>query len=253
MAVKIQKMRNGWNQWAQKSENHLFAVGRPLNNDELERLIKDITKKLMLTKDHKLLDVGCGSGVFLSRLKNSAKSVYGVDFSEKMIEIAKDIVNDGEFLVSQTKNLPFENNLFDRIICYSVFHYFPDYNYAVKTIEELIRVCKPGGNIFIGDIPSKKHYKNINTPIKKMEGYVKIILKRLVAKIKGKSIKKSLYEYHYIHKSKNWLFYEIDSLCKFVKSRGDPAKVLKQHINRQWNTITYTYRFDILIEKKIRK
>lgn len=244
-------MRNGWNEWAQKFNNPLSAVGRPLRKNELEGVVEDIAIKLDLTKDDRLLDVGCGSGAFLSLLINKVKSVSGVDISNKMIEFARVTVKGGKFFVSQTDNLPFEDNSFDKIICYSVFHYFPDENYAMRTINELLRVCKPGGSIIIGDIPSKKHFEEILTPMKKFLRIIKIRLKQLIRKIKGESVKKGIHEVYYIHKPKNWMFYNLDFLYKSIESQGYPSKVLKQNNNRQWNTITNNYRFDILIEKII--
>ena len=251
MRKKITKMQNGWNEWAQNSENPLAAVGRPLNNKELEVIILDISRKLCLVKSNRLLDVGCGSGVLLAGLKSSVMSVSGVDISPRMIEIAKDFVKGGYFSVSNADNLAFNDNLFDKIICYSVFHYFPDEKFAMKTIDEFLRVCKPGGKILIGDIPSKKHYDEIFTHVKKIKSFIKSRLKHLIRIFFGKPIKKGIHECYYIHKPKNWILYKLDNLCKYIESYGYSAKVLRQCDNQQWNTITYNYRFDILIEKTI--
>jgi hypothetical protein len=38
---------------------------------------------------------------------------------------------------------------------YSVFHYFPTYEYAIQALRELVRVCQKNGRIWIGDIPDK--------------------------------------------------------------------------------------------------
>ena len=192
--------------------------------------------------------MGCGSGLFLSFLKDYSREVSGVDFSEKMIEIANDLIPDGNFFVSPANNLPFENIKFDKIIAYSVFHYFKNFKYTLKVLNELIRVCKPGGNILIGDIPSLKHYKKLNPLKKRIKGLIKIGIKNIQF-LRQKKNTKGIHERFYIHKPANWQFYNLETLCKIIQSKSCSAKILKQEDNIQWNMKTNNYRFDILIEK----
>ena len=63
----------------------------------------------------KILDLGCGSGRFYKVLKEKEISYFGIDFSEKLIEIAKQKYPKGRFQVADILNLPFPNNYFDKI------------------------------------------------------------------------------------------------------------------------------------------
>jgi len=49
-----------------------------------------------------------------------------------------------EVKVADIYNLPYEDNEFDKVFCFEVFDFIPDYNKAMK---ELVRVCK--GEIII--------------------------------------------------------------------------------------------------------
>jgi ubiquinone/menaquinone biosynthesis C-methylase UbiE len=249
---KTTKMQSGWNNWAQNSENLFHAVGRPYDDYEINNLIEDIKNKLNFNSDDVVLDVGCGSGIVLSVIKKFVREVTGIDFSEQMILLAKENNRNINFYVYQSDNMPFEDNYFNKIICYSVFHYFQDIDYAYKTIDEFLRVCKPGGKILLGDIPSKIHFKK-KIPIYK-RFIVNIIhgLKSSLRSINKKTQDKGIHEIYYIHKPTNWLFYNLDSLCKYVTSKSHLATILPQKENRQWNTITNDYRFDILIEKTLK-
>ncbi len=117
--MKIQKkvnlMQKGWNNWAQTSDNSFAAVGRPLNDYEITNLIEDIRNKLTLNHEDILLDVGCGSGIFISGLNKFVKKAIGVDFSDQMILLAKENTQNIEFCVSQSDSLPFADNSFNKI------------------------------------------------------------------------------------------------------------------------------------------
>jgi hypothetical protein len=39
---------------------------------------------------------------------------------------------------------------------FQLFHYFPSLEYAKETLVEFIRLCKPGGHMFVGDVPDER-------------------------------------------------------------------------------------------------
>jgi ubiquinone/menaquinone biosynthesis C-methylase UbiE len=101
-----------------------------------------------------VLDVGCGVGATPSYLaKTLGCRVVGVDLLEKMIEQSRqraksDGVQDRtEFRVSDARELPFEEDLFDAVISESVYIFFDDQD-KTQAIREYVRVTKPGG--FVG-------------------------------------------------------------------------------------------------------
>jgi ubiquinone/menaquinone biosynthesis C-methylase UbiE len=51
-----------------------------------------------------------------------------------------------------TAALAFGNETFDKVICNSVVQYLPNLGYLEQYFAEMIRVCKQGGFIFIGDL-----------------------------------------------------------------------------------------------------
>ena len=59
------------------------------------------------------LDVACGTG-FLTRHVRGA--IVGVDQSERMLEIARERVPDGEFVSADALELPFADGSFDRVL-----------------------------------------------------------------------------------------------------------------------------------------
>ena len=58
-------------------------------------------------------------------------------------------------LVGEATDLPFKDNSFDKVICYGVYLYFDDKDYAKRATKELLRVAKKG--ILIGELPIRSH------------------------------------------------------------------------------------------------
>lgn len=99
-------------------------------------------------KGKKVLDLGCGSGIYAKILKRRGAIVSGVDISPKMIEIAKQYVKGVEFKVGSVYKLPYKPETFDVVLASLVVHYFPNLDKAFKEIK---RVLKKNG-IFIFSI-----------------------------------------------------------------------------------------------------
>lgn len=54
-----------------------------------------------------------------------------------------------DFRVGDVDNLPFKASQFDHIICSAVLHFAKDKNHFKAMMEEMIRVLKPNGTLFI--------------------------------------------------------------------------------------------------------
>src|SRR3989338_2071474 len=93
-----------------------------------------------------LLDAGCGTGKIAKKLADKRFHVYGIDFSQDIISLAKQYAPQVNFQTSSLYKLPFPSNMFDIIICLGLFQTVGDINQALK---EISRVLKPGGTIII--------------------------------------------------------------------------------------------------------
>lgn len=100
-------------------------------------------------KEGKILDLGSGSGRNLQRIKNG--KMYLVDFSDKMIKLAKEKAKkekiDAEFFISDLTDLPFKDNFFDSAICISSLHCIKGEENREKAVKELYRVLKKNAEV----------------------------------------------------------------------------------------------------------
>jgi ubiquinone/menaquinone biosynthesis C-methylase UbiE len=122
---------------------------RPATCEQLSYLVRREYVLAMLAEGApnpgRVLDVGCGPGVYTNALVDRHWQVWGTDLSSRMLVVAKESVRNrggAEFAVGQTTSLPFPDASFDAIICIGVMAYVED---DEKTVAELARVLKPGG------------------------------------------------------------------------------------------------------------
>ncbi|MCK5615672.1 class I SAM-dependent methyltransferase [Candidatus Pacearchaeota archaeon] len=92
-------------------------------------------------KGKKILDFGCGTGIYSKLLTKKGAKVKGFDISPAMIEIAKEENPKLDLKVGSGYDIPF-NEKFDVVLASLVFHYFKDWDKVFKGIS---KVLKKGG------------------------------------------------------------------------------------------------------------
>lgn len=111
--------------------------------------VEGTNKFVSLLKTKSLvLDVGCGAGIKSRYLLNKGLKVVGIDFSAKMIEIAKREVPAATFYVMDIKNLGGLSEIFDGILAQAVLLHIPKVEVAA-VIGGLKAKLKDGGYLYI--------------------------------------------------------------------------------------------------------
>lgn len=95
-----------------------------------------------------VLDVGCGGGMKSHYLIKRGLRVVGVDFSEKMIAIAKREVSEGEFHVLDLRMVGSLGRTFDGIFMQAVLLHIPR-NEALSVLSTLVQSLVAGGHMYI--------------------------------------------------------------------------------------------------------
>jgi ubiquinone/menaquinone biosynthesis C-methylase UbiE len=104
--------------------------------------------KKSLNPEWKILDAGCGTGLFSRHMPPGA---CGIDINCRHIAKAKIYAPQINFQVADLESLPYPDNYFNCIICTEVIEHFPK---PEKMLAELKRVLSPTGSLY-GTVPSQ--------------------------------------------------------------------------------------------------
>ncbi|MFJ8526742.1 class I SAM-dependent methyltransferase [Bacillus sp. NPDC094106] len=116
-----------------------------------------------VNKEAAILDYGCGYGRTLLELKqNQFMNLYGVDFSEEMIKRAKLLNKDIHFEVIESGKIPFPDHSFDAVLLFAVLTCVYSNQEQEAILQEVKRVLKPGGIVYINDFLLNDDERNIN-------------------------------------------------------------------------------------------
>lgn len=136
------------------------------NNAEKEKWLNPSEDSIYLAKKwaaegaHSILDLGCGLGRHAVFFAENGFKVTAVDLSKDAISFAKEARKEKnvDYLctVADMMQLPFANDAFDRVFSYHVISH-QDTVGVQKVIDEITRVLKPGGKVFL-TLCSKEHY-----------------------------------------------------------------------------------------------
>lgn len=127
-----------------------------------DRVRRDALKLCRDTKG-KLLEVGCGEGLFLTKLTLVSKDmeIYGIDNWPEILKkgdkrIKAKGIKNVRLSLADAISLPFKDSYFDTVVCINVIFNLESLNIVKKVLNEIARVCKKGGRI-IFDFRNRKN------------------------------------------------------------------------------------------------
>ena len=121
-------------------------------------LVREYEKELIISllqpqRGEKILDAGCGTGVFTADILEQGALVVGIDLSLPMLTRAGEKLEGYPFFkaLGTMICLPFAENTFDRVISITVLEFIEN---GRKALQELFRVTKKGGSILVATLNS---------------------------------------------------------------------------------------------------
>lgn len=84
--------------------------------EEIQRAKYRVVMKNLPAGTKRILDLGCGTGMFLEELSNHAEFVVGVDASPEMLKVAKGRAGKVTLILADADSLPFANGSFDVVV-----------------------------------------------------------------------------------------------------------------------------------------
>lgn len=134
--------------------------GEPITVMQFDRIILDVIQKLELNENDDVLDLCCGNGLITSAVAENCNSIVGVDFSEPMIEIAREShsLNNIKYVNLSVLDITFENlqisRPFTKLYMYEGLQYFHDDQFP-ELIRTLLALSDEGVVMLFGGVPDK--------------------------------------------------------------------------------------------------
>ncbi len=193
--------------------NNIMSFGTHLG-------VKSACIKSLDIKPHdNVLDLCCGTGDLAGLIKKIQPQacVTGIDFSENMLDIAKDKYTNVQFFQGDATSLPYEDNTFDIV---TMGFGLRNIQNAEKAVEEVYRILKPNGKFLHLDFGEKNLISKIYdklTPLivsrftDNAPAYSYLIKSRQIFPIPAELIKDFESKGFKLYKRKDYLFGVISS------------------------------------------
>jgi ubiquinone/menaquinone biosynthesis C-methylase UbiE len=161
--MSIQKAYNEWSQ--------TYDTDRNLTRDLDQRVLQET---LADRHFNSILEIGCGTGKNTTSLAQIGTYVHALDFSEGMIEKAREKVQarNVKFSVADlTQKWPCENAAYDLIVCSLVLEHIADLSFI---FSEASRVLARGGRFLINELHPFRQYEGKQAVFQGGEGVTEI-------------------------------------------------------------------------------
>jgi len=133
----------------------LFPVGKMGHKSVLDGL-----------DEGSLIDVACGTGTLLAMALGNGLRCYRLDISSGMLDQAMSKAPDANLIQASFYDIPYSEGTFDYVIETNAVSGVEIE--VVKVLQEMIRVCKPGGEIRLADYSKQASSTNISRTIERI-------------------------------------------------------------------------------------
>jgi amino acid adenylation domain-containing protein len=134
---------------------------QPIPAGEMREWVDSTVERILALAPQRVLEIGCGTGLLLSRLAPRCASYWATDLSAVAVERlrAQFATAEGSPVrllhraADDFSGIPEQS--FDVVVLNSVVQYFPSADYLARVLTAAVRAVRPGGFVFVGDVRSR--------------------------------------------------------------------------------------------------
>ncbi|MFI1366523.1 amino acid adenylation domain-containing protein [Streptomyces griseochromogenes] len=137
-----------------------YTERQPIAPDHMREWRDTTVRRIRELRPRRVLEIGVGTGLLLSRLAADCEEYHGTDVSARAVEtLAGEIAARPDLAARvrlrhqaahDTTGLP--SGHFDVVVVNSVAQYFPSGGYLLDVLAEALGLTAPGGAVFVGDV-----------------------------------------------------------------------------------------------------
>ncbi|MGQ0704096.1 MAG: amino acid adenylation domain-containing protein, partial [Gemmatimonadales bacterium] len=144
---------------------------QPIPPSEMREWVDQTVERILALRPRRVLDVGCGTGLFTFRVAPHCERYHGMDISAAALRAIE--ADPAMRSLSNVTLEPgsaheidrFAPESFDLVVLNSVIQYFPSVEYLLDVLRKATRLVAPGGAIFLGDVRSFPLLETFHTSV----------------------------------------------------------------------------------------
>ncbi len=147
-------------------------TAKAIPDAEMQEWVKFTVQRILALKPQYIVEIGCGTGLLLSRIAPYCKAYLGLDLSAAAIAHVSQLQKSHPELNNVTLHQAaaddfnvIAGNNYDTLVINSVVQHFPSIQYFVNVLAQAIEMIEDGGKIFIGDIRNFKLLKTYHASV----------------------------------------------------------------------------------------
>ena len=168
-AVQVEKWQTVWDQSYRTAEPAAMIsfdtsgwqssyTGKPIPDAEMRAWVDHTVTQILALRPARVLEIGCGTGLLLSRIAPHVDHYVGTDFSASVLDRLRARIQEWglpgvQLLLREA--IEFDaayEQAFDTLILNSVVQYFPGVDYLLAVLAGAVDAVADGGSIFLGDL-----------------------------------------------------------------------------------------------------
>ncbi|ADI12767.1 putative non-ribosomal synthetase (OzmL) [Streptomyces bingchenggensis BCW-1] len=166
-------------------------TGEPLPPEEMREWVEGTVARILALKPRRVLEIGCGTGLLLSRIAPHCEAYHGTDISAAALDFVR------TRLVAQRPELSgvelsqraahevagLSGEPFDVVVLNSVAQYFPDGAYLRTVLDQALNSMGDDGALFVGDLRNLALLEAFHTDVELRRAQAKQPVGRLRGRI----------------------------------------------------------------------
>ena len=147
-------------------------TGEMIPAEQMREWVECTVARIESLGPHRVLEIGCGTGLLLHRLAPKCELYVGTDFSEAALTRLRASLRSSEVSSRVVLERRLAHNLegighqsFDTVVINSVAQYFPSIDYLMGVLRGAVDALSAGGRIFLGDLRSLPLLKAFHTSV----------------------------------------------------------------------------------------
>jgi amino acid adenylation domain-containing protein/non-ribosomal peptide synthase protein (TIGR01720 family) len=136
-------------------------TGAALSAEAMREWVDHTVRQILERRPPRVLEIGCGTGLLLTRIAPSTTVYWGTDVSDVVVDMVRRVAARTPSLAhsrlfhaaaDQLDRVDFGTQRFDALVLNSVAQYFPSAEYLAQALAAAAPYVDEGGFLFVGDI-----------------------------------------------------------------------------------------------------